>query len=215
MTVRVLLADDQQLLREALRVFLERDRTIKIVAETGDGLDVVELARATDPDVVCMDIDMPGMDGIEATQRLIDACPNIKVIGLSTSIEGRHVLDMLDAGASAYVAKAAACEELPRAIKSVLAGRKYYCTEAAAVFINALLGPGDKQERNDTTALSPREQQVLRLLAEGRSSTHISNLLNISGSTVDVYRRNIMRKLGLHSDDELSQRDSRCGLPSD
>jgi len=214
MTVRVLLADDHPLLREALRVLLEKDKTIQVVAETGDGLEVVKLARATDPDVVCMDINMPGMNGIEATQRLIDACPNIKIIGLSALTDERDVVEMLDAGASAYVTKAAAGDELPRAVEAVLNGRKYYCTEAATVLMTSLLDKSSKEERSGTTDLNPRERQVLELVAEGCSSAHISTLLNISASTVEVYRRNIMRKLDLHSEDELSKLAARCGITS-
>jgi len=152
MTARVLLADDRQLFRGALRVLLEQDRTIQIVAETGNGLEVVKLARATDPDIVCMDINMPGMNGIETTQRLIDACPNAKVIGLSALTDECYVLDMIDAGASAYVNKAAARDELPRAIKAVQDGRKYYCTDAAAVLMTSLLDESINQEPSGDAA---------------------------------------------------------------
>jgi DNA-binding NarL/FixJ family response regulator len=146
MTVRILLADDNRLFREAMRVLLEQERTIQIVAETGNGLEVVKLARATDPDIVCMDINMPGMNGIETTQRLIETCPNIKVIGLSALTDQDYVLDMIDAGASAYVTKAAACEELRPAIKAVQDGLKYYCNEAAAILMTSLLDNNIDQE---------------------------------------------------------------------
>jgi DNA-binding NarL/FixJ family response regulator len=139
MKLRVLLADDHPLVREAMRILLERDMTIQVVAETGDGLQVVELAQATNPDIVCMDIDMPGMNGIKATQCLIDACPNTKVIGLSAFTDESYALDMISAGASAYVTKAAARDELVRAIKAVQDGRKYYCTKTAAVLMKTLL----------------------------------------------------------------------------
>ncbi len=154
MTVRVLLADDHRLVREALRVLLEQDRTIQIVAETGNGLEVVKLARATDPDIVCMDINMPGMEGIETTQHLIDACPNIKVIGLSAFTDKGHVLDMLGAGASAYVTKDAAGDELPRAIRAVQDGRKFYSTEIAAVLMTSLLDNRFNNQEPNGNALS-------------------------------------------------------------
>lgn len=146
MTVRVLLADDHRLVREALRVLLEQDIAIQVVAEAGDGLQVLELARATDPDIVCMDINMPGMDGIETTQHLIDACPNVKVIGLSAFTDESYVLDMITAGASAYVTKAVASNELLRAIKAVQTGRKYFCTEAATAIMTALLNKKGERE---------------------------------------------------------------------
>ncbi len=135
--VRVLLADDHPLLRVALRIFLESEGTIQIVAETGDGLDVVTLARQTLPDVVCMDINMPGMNGIETTRRLIAAHPSIKVIGLSALTDQRYILDMLDAGASGYVTKAAASDELLRAIKAVQNGKKYFSSDVVATVMTS------------------------------------------------------------------------------
>jgi two-component system NarL family response regulator len=212
MSVRVLLADDHQLIREALRSFLEKDATIQVVAETGDGLGVVALARQTHPDVVCMDINMPGMNGIDTTRRLIAACPKIKVIGLSACADQHYVLDMLDAGASGYVTKAAAGDELLRAIKCVQNGKNYFCSEAAATVTTALLIKGGKQEPSGAASLGPRERQVLQLVAEGHSSAQISALLHIAPSTVEVHRRNIMRKLDLHSVAELTKLAVRYGL---
>lgn len=137
--LRVLLADDDLLVRDVVRALLERDKTIRVVAETGDGLQVVALAQATDVDIVCMDIDMPGMNGIKATQYLVDSCPNIKVIALSAFSDASYVLDIINAGASAYVTKAAARNELLLAVKAVQEGRKYYCTAAAAVLMTSQL----------------------------------------------------------------------------
>jgi len=214
MKVRVLLADDHQLLRDALRALLEKEATLEIVGETGDGLEVVNLARQTRPDVVCMDINMPGMNGIETTRRLIAACPDVKVIALSALTDQRYVLDMIDAGASAYVSKAAASDELLHAIKAVRNGKNYFCADAAGALMSALLVKNGKPEQSGAASLGARERQVLQLVAEGHSSPRISELLHISPATVEVHRRNIMRKLGLRTVAELTKHAIREGIVS-
>lgn len=212
MKLRVLLADDHQLIREALRVMIEKDPSMLVVAETGDGLEVVRLSRETHPDIVCMDINMPGMNGIDTTRRLIAACPAVRVIGLSALIDQRYVIEMLDAGASGYVTKASAGKELSRAIKAVQNGQKYLCPSIADAVGSTLHGKHTRQEPVGESSLSSRERQVLQLVAEGHSSTQISKLLNISSTTVAVHRRNIMRKLNLHSVADLTKFAVRYGL---
>lgn len=193
--VRIMLADDHRMFCDALRHLLETRPTFKIVAETGDGNDVVRLAQETAPDIVCMDIGMPGANGVEATRRLLAVCPSIKVVAVSTFTEQRYVLDMFEAGAMAYVAKSAAGEELLRAIEAVLDGRRYTCPQIS----NSMLGV------QTADPLSARERQVLKRVAEGYSSLQIAGALNIAHSTVEVHRRNIMRKLDLHSVAELTR----------
>lgn len=214
MKMRILLADDHQLFREALRMMLENESTMEVVAETGDGLEVVKLARATRPDVVCMDIGLPGMNGIETTRRLIAACPEVKVIGLSAFYDQRYVVEMLDAGATGYVTKAAASAELLRAVKAVQLGQKYLCPDATAAVTPGLPGPDGQQEAGGAACLGARERQVLQLIAEGHTSPQISLRLHIAPSTVDVHRRNIMRKLDLHSVADLTRFAIRNGLTS-
>lgn len=145
---------------------------------------------------------MPGMNGIETTRRLIGVCPDIKVIALSALTDQRYVLDMIDAGASAYVTKA------------VRNGKNYFCADAAGALMTALLVKNGKQEQGDAASLGARERQVLQLVAEGHSSPAISELLHISPATVEVHRRNIMRKLDLHSVAELTKLAVRYGLTS-
>ena len=214
MKVRVLLADDHQLFREALCMMLENEATMEVVAQTGDGLEVVKLARETHPDIACMDIGLPGMNGIDTTRRLLAACPDVKVIGLSAFYDQRYVVDMLDAGASGYVTKAAAGAELLRAISAVQLGQKYLCPDAAAVVTPGLTGHDGKQEAGGAASLGARERQVLQLIAEGHTSSQISVRLHIAPSTVDVHRRNIMRKLDLHSVADLTRFAIRNGLTS-
>ncbi len=214
MKLRILLADDHQLFRDGLRIMLENETTMLVVAETGDGLAVVKLARKTRPDVVCMDINMPGMNGIDTTRRLIAACPEVKVIGLSAFVDQRYVIEMLDAGASGYVTKASASDQLLRAIKAVQNGQKYCCPVAAAAMAHSLSGKNGQEKLGGAASLGARERQVLQLVAEGHSSTQISALLHIAPSTVEVHRRNIMRKLDLHSVAELTKLAVRYGLTS-
>ena len=212
MSVRVLLADDHQMFREALRVMLEKEAGIEIVAETGDGLSVTHLAREQTPDIVCMDISMPGMNGIETTRRLISLFPGIKVIALSAFSDQRYVHEMLDAGALGYVTKAAAGDELLRAIKAVQLGKRYLCPEATTSMARAFPDKNDMPASPGTAALGPRERQVLQLVAEGHTSIQIAEHLQMAPSTVDVHRRNIMRKLNLHSVADLTKYAIRHGL---
>ena len=210
MKQRVLLADDHQLFREALRSLLEKDPQLEIVAETGDGIDVLRMARETAPDIVCMDVNMPGMDGIETTRQLKASRPDVKVVALSAYCDQRYVLDMINAGALAYVTKAAASAELLRAIESVSGNRSYLCPDALDSVRGALSG----QESSDkqTPQLSAREREVLKLVATGLTSVQIADRLHIASSTVEVHRRNIMRKLDLHNVADLTRYAIRSGL---
>jgi two-component system NarL family response regulator len=161
-----------------------------------------------------MDIGMPGMNGIEVTRRLVAACPGIKVIALSAFTEQRYILDMLDAGALGYVAKAGAGDELRRAIDAVRHQRLYLCPHAVAAVAGALAGRSSSGKPS-LVQLGARERQVLQLVAEGATSSHIGERLNIAQSTVEVHRRNIMRKLNLHSVAELTRYAINNGLAPD
>ncbi|MDD5175345.1 MAG: response regulator transcription factor [Sterolibacterium sp.] len=213
MKLRILLADDHQLFRDALKSMLKNTANLEVVAETGNGNDVVDLARETSPDIVCMDIGMPGMNGIETTRRLHASCPGIKVIALSAFSSRQYVEDMMSAGASAYVTKAGAAEELLRAIEAVQNNRSYYCPDVARVLVADLSGSNGKIKL--AVQLSARERQVLKLVAEGCTSPQISTELHIAETTVDVHRRNIMRKLGLHNVAELTRYAIHNGLIAD
>jgi two-component system NarL family response regulator len=198
--IRIMLADDHQLFRDALRAMLEKVPSIRVVAETGDGLQVVTLAREILPDVVCMDISMPGVNGIETTRRMQASCPQIKVIGLSAFSDQRYILEMLNAGAAGYITKASAGDQLLLAIKTVLLGQKYLCPDASA----AMLHGQAEAAPTPASSLGVRERQVLQLLVKNYSSAEIGGHLQMAPSTVEVHRRNIMRKLDLHSAAELT-----------
>ncbi|MDP3540304.1 MAG: response regulator transcription factor [Azonexus sp.] len=210
MKQRVLLVDDHQMFRDALRTLLERLSDLEVVAEAGDGDEALRLAELTQPDIVCMDIGMPGMNGVETTRRLIATHPSIKVIALSTFSERQYVLDMIEAGAAAYVTKAEASAELLRAIEAVQRDRNYLSPDVATLIAGAIASP-DKTAPT-TARLGARELQVLLLVARGYTSAQIADQMNIAPATVEVHRRNIMRKLDLHSVAELTRHVISRGL---
>ena len=214
MKLRILLADDHQMFIESLRLLLDGEADIKVVAVAHNGLEVFQLAKDLKPDIVCMDIGMPGMTGIEATRRLVTACPGIKIIALSALSERRYVVEMLDAGAVGYVTKAEASGELLRAIRSIQKGRRFVCGDIAANLTESLIEKSDNVDTSLSMHLGPRERQVLQLIAEGHTSTQIAEHLHIAAGTVDVHRRNLMRKLNIHGVAELTRYAIRNGFSS-
>lgn len=210
MKTRILLADDHQMFRHALRTMLEKETGVLVVGEAGDGQALLKLAATTPADVVCMDIGMPRMNGIEATRRLVALNPAIKVIGLSAFTDRDFVVDLLKAGASGYVTKAETGEELLRAIRSVRLNRTYLCPEVASTLTGALID--GSEGKLAVQRIGPRERQVLQLVAEGNTSAEIAEQLHVAFSTVEVHRRNIMRKLDLHNVAELTKYAIRNGI---
>jgi DNA-binding NarL/FixJ family response regulator len=215
--MRILLADDHRLVREGLRVLLER-AGMEIVGEASSGHDVLPLFDQFHPDVLLMDVYMPEMNGIDATRQLIAAAPTAKVIGLSMNGDRRHVLAMFAAGASAYLLKTSASEELVRAVHEVTAGRKYVSPAIANVVIETLHGGplemSAPSAARGSKGLTTREQQVLQLVAEGHSSKVIAGRLNVAVATVETHRRQIMDKLSIRSIAELTKYAIREGLTS-
>lgn len=215
MSIRVLLADDHVMFREALRSLLAKSDGIEVVGEASDGEQVLREAERLKPDIVVMDVSMPTLSGIDATRRLIEGHPDIRVIALSAFIYKRFVFEMLDAGANGYVAKSSAGDELVRAIQTVIQGKQYLCPEATATLMDRIREErGQVRKHEGDTRLGRREREVLVLLADGKSSSEIAEALFISPSTVDVHRRNIMRKLDLHNVVELTRYAIREGLIS-
>ncbi len=212
MSIRVVIADDHQILVAALRTMLASEGDIAVVGEAGDGAALLDLVADTVPDVVIMDIGMPGMNGIEATQHLSTERPEIRVIVLSGYSDKRFVLEALNAGAAGYVIKASAADELPRAIRAVTQGKTYLCPEVASAVVDLARSKQRPAVRGSPTHLAPRERVVVRLIAEGKTSSEIAAQLHIAPSTVEVHRRNIMRKLGLHNIAEITRYAIREGL---
>jgi two-component system NarL family response regulator len=212
MSIRVLLADDHQVLRDGLRAVLALESDIEVVGEANDGHAAVEMARRLVPDVVLMDIGMHGLNGVEATRRIKAENPNVKVIALSTYSDKRYVLSMLEAEASGYVLKAAAVDEMCRAVRAVAEGKRYLSPDVAGVVVDASFREPAEPGASLSSSLGSREREVLQLLAEGHSSPEIARRLHIAPSTVETHRRNIMRKLDVHSVAELTKYAIREGL---
>jgi two-component system NarL family response regulator len=213
MKTKVLLVDDHTMFREALHIMLDREPQLCVVGELGDAALIEETVARLQPDVVVMDVSMPGVNGIEATRTLKAKYPKLKVVALSAYSYKQFVMEMLDAGAIAYVVKSAAGELLVHAIASAAAGETYLCPEATAILVeSSRLGGKGGTAKQESILLGRRETQVLRLLALGQSSPQIGESLHIATSTVDVHRRNIMNKLELHTVAALTTYALRTGL---
>ncbi len=210
MPITVLLVEDHRLVREARRDTLAKEPDIQVIGEAGDANSAFERAHALKPDLVVLDIGLPDLNGIEAATKLRErAGVDPKIIALSAYADRRFVTEMLRAGASSYVTKSSAGTELVRAIRAVAAGETYICPEVAGALVSAMR---DGPEKTESPRLSRREREVLRLIAEGTRSPSIAEQLHISLGTVEVHRRNIMRKLGLRTVAELTRYAVREGL---
>lgn len=212
MVVKLLLADDHQILREGLRALLAKQPDLVVVGEAEDGRTAVRLARELRPDLVIMDIGMPGLNGIEATRQILAEVPETKVIALSMHSDKRFVTEMLKAGAVGYLLKYCASEELVAAIRTVLSQRLYLSAEIVGVVVEDFVKQTPAPESSAFARLSPREREVLQLLAEGRSTRQIAEDLHVSIKTIEVHRKQIMDKLGLQSLAELVKYAIREGL---
>ena len=208
--IRVLLADDQQIMRQGLRALLESEKGFQVIGEAPDGRQAVKLACQLTPDVVVMDIGMPDLNGIEATRQILAKEPAVKVVALSMHAEKQFVAEMLAAGASGYLVKDCAFEQLIDAIRTVLAGRLYLIPAITGVVIEDYVQRVQKD--SPINELTDREREVLQLLAEGTSTKQIASRLNMSVKTAETHRRNIMQKLDLHSVAELTKYAIRHGL---
>lgn len=201
MGIRILIADDHRMFREALTHMINGEPDLEVVGHAGSGSELSGLVAACRPDMICMDIHMPDLNGIDATRQLMAAQPQLRIIALSAHSDMRFVRDMLAAGACAYVTKAEASDELLRAIRAAMQGTTYLCPSVAAALKSSL---GSPVARTDQT-LSARESQVASLVARGATSSQIADQLKIAPSTVEVHRRNIMRKLDIHGVAELTR----------
>jgi two-component system response regulator NreC len=202
--IRILLADDHTVMRAGLRSLLERQPDLEVAGEAGDGARTVELAESENPDVVVMDIAMPRLNGIEATRQIAAKRPEIPVVILSMHFDESYVLRALKAGARAYLLKDSAEADLISAIRAVCDGRSYFSPAVSKMLLEDYVRQlQEKGEEDSYELLSPREREILQLLAEGRSNKDVANLLNLSLYTVETHRSNILKKLGLHSVPEL------------
>ena len=213
MKIHLFLVDDHEVVRTGLRMLLSNEEDVQIVGEAGTARDALEGVGKVNPDVVLMDIGLPDMSGIEATQKIKSLYPNVAVVALTIHEDEEYFFRMLDAGASGYVPKRAAPEELLTAIRSASKGEIYLYPSMAKLLVKDYLA----QERSIDGAssldgLTDREQEVLKHLVEGESNDEIAAVLVISPKTVARHRENIMRKLNLHSRSELVRYAIRKGI---
>lgn len=199
------------MVREALREVLTKELNIEVVGEAGDAQEALKQVQALKPDVVVLDIRLPDLNGIEVAARLKDTDCVSKIVALSAFSDKRFVTAMLRSGAAAYVTKSAAGTELVRAIRAVAAGQGYFSPEIAHALASEVR---DRPLAGEAPPLGRREREVLRLIAEGARSQAIAEQLHVSLATVEVHRRNIMRKLGLRTVAELTKHAIREGIVS-
>lgn len=213
MSIRVLLVDDHRMMREGLRALLAGAPDLEIVGEASDGRAALELVRTLSPDVVVMDVGMPELNGIEATRRIRTESPGVKVVALSTHRNSSYVHHMLEAGATGYVLKISAYDELLRAVRTVSLGKTYLSPEIAGGVVERSTQPHPRGA-SAYSSLGAREREVLQLVAEGKTSAETARKMHISVKTVESHRRNIVQKLGLHGTAELTKYAIREGLTS-
>lgn len=202
--IRLLLVDDHEIVRAGLRMLFLAEPDMTIVGEAGNGPDAVQAVADLRPDVVLMDVAMPGMNGIEATRRIKAANPETAILALTMYEEEQYFFEMLNAGASGYIPKRAAPDDLVSAIRVVSQGNVFLYASLARFLLHEVLPAHDaRPDASDTEELTPREREVLTHIAEGKTNREIADALVISPKTVDRHRENIMQKLNLHSRVEL------------
>lgn len=212
MSTRVLLVDDHAIIREGLRSLLEKQPQMEVVADTDDGRKAVELVRQFSPDIVIMDVTMPGLNGIEATRLITAESPEVKVIALSIHSQRRFVADMLSAGAAGYILKECLFDELVQAIDAVTDGGRYLSPKITEVVVDDYVKHLSNITDSPLASLTGREREVLQLVAEGKSTKEIALELHVSTKTIEANRRQIMDKLDVHSVAELTKYAVREGL---
>lgn len=211
--IRVLIADDHPIVREGVKFTIEKSaNNIRVVAEAGDGNEALELASATPADVFILDITMPGLNGLEATRRLVRLRPGAKVIILSLHDSRAFVEEALAAGARGYLLKETAARDLVEAIRQVHRGRCFLSPGIAHHLVDPLRRPGARRSAPGHADLTSREREVLQLIAEGLTGKEIAARLRLALNTVHVHRRNLMARLGLHKETELVRYALREGL---
>jgi DNA-binding NarL/FixJ family response regulator len=211
--IRIILADDHTIIRSGLRLLLEQQTDFKVVAEASDGREAVTLVALHHPDIAILDIGMPELNGIEATRRIAAENPSTQVVILSMHSDEGYVLRALKAGARAYILKNSAEADLIRAVRSVADGKSFFSPVISKMLLEDYVRQiRDKQVEDSYDLLTPREREVLQLIAEGKTNKEVANILHLSVHTVDAHRGNILQKLNLHGIPELILYAVRKGI---
>jgi DNA-binding NarL/FixJ family response regulator len=201
--IRVLLVDDHAILREGIKALLEKQDDIEVVAEAADGREAISRVAQFRPDVVVLDISMPMMDGLESTRQMKRDNPDIKVLVLTMHDNEEYFFQLLRAGASGYVTKKSVSRELVSAIEAVYRGESFFCPSMAKFLLSDFLRLDKAVENTGQEELTPREREIVKLIAEGYTNQQIADLLHRSVKTIESHRSNILRKLGIHDSIEL------------
>jgi len=214
MSISILIVDDHAIVRQGLRGLLEKEPDMEVTGEAGNGLEAVKLAQELNPDVIIMDVNMPCMNGIEATRRILAANRDIGVLALSLETDRRFIVEVIEAGAKGYVLKDAFLAELAIAIRAVAIGETYLGPKITEMIIKDYLQRIPEKLPLTFTSLTTREREQIRLIADGKNTKEIATLFGTSTKTVEVHRHNIMKKLDLYSIAELTKYAVREGLTS-
>ncbi|MEN8212671.1 MAG: response regulator transcription factor [Thermodesulfobacteriota bacterium] len=214
MKIKILLADDHKLIKDGLRALIGNEEDMEVVVDALNGRDAVSLAKVYNPDIIIMDINMPDLNGIDATKMILEENPDVKVIALSIHSTTKFVKEMLKAGVSGYLVKHCAYEELAKAIRIVMNGKQYLSSEIVGVVMDDYVSNFSSNKDSVFSNLTPREREILQLVAEGLKSDQIADRLFISTKTVSSHRRKIMKKLNLNSIAELTRYAISEGLVS-
>jgi DNA-binding NarL/FixJ family response regulator len=213
--IRIVLADDHTVMRNGLRLLLERQPNLTVVGEASDGRQTVELAASEQPDVVVMDVAMPNLNGIEAARQIVARNPRVAIAILSMHCDESYVIRSLKAGAKAYLLKDSAESDLIHAIVAISHGKSYFSPAISRILMEDYMRQLEDKGVEDTyELLTTREREILQLVAEGKTNKDVANLLNLSLYTVETHRTHILQKLGLHSVPELILYAVRKGIIS-
>jgi DNA-binding NarL/FixJ family response regulator len=214
MSIKILIVDDHQITREGIRSLLEREPDMKVLGEAEDGRSATKMARELGPDIIVMDVCMPEMNGILATNVILSEFPKIKVLALSMLADRRYVYNMLRAGASGYLIKDCSFKELVRAIRMVMTNRTYLSPGIMDVVVKDYVRPAAYSDSPSSSNLTTRESEVLQMVAEGHSTVQIANSLHVSVKTIESHRQNLMMKINAKGIAGLTKYAIREGLTS-
>jgi DNA-binding NarL/FixJ family response regulator len=214
MNISVFLADDHAVVRNGLQLILQAETDISVVGEASDGHEAVRAVTKVCPDIVIMDIAMPGLNGIEATRKIHATCPSVKVLVLSIHASAEHIFRALQAGAQGYLLKESAGSEVIKAVRTIHVGRRYLSEKISETVINDYLQRDLEKAKSPLESLSEREREILQLTAEGKTSAEIAHILFISPKTVETYRSRLMHKLGIEDLPSLTKFAIQYGLTS-